>query len=496
MKLAMRLFGCRRAIALVLSFAFAALLLPATGSRAAARVATKEAAARLDPTFGQDGRTTLPLLIEGNLDPVLTHDDGLVVSAGGSLRRLTAAGEMDESFGDGGTVKPTAPADGSFEIAGIAVDSRDRLVVAGTSTLAKEAGQTFPPFGNSAEVAPQAVRVLRYRPDGSLDSSFGDRGVVETGFGLPPAHNEAGEPLLAQPWVEATGVAVDTEDRVIISGGASVGVQFGCAHDWFFDTLTYAAFVGRLTEAGAVDAGFGGGDGVFGGHSTAENPLQAEFSVAPMVAPSGQVTYAAGVGRCPRAEGSSGLARLAADGTPQSSFGVGGAIRSWFTAATTGSDGSILALGYAGPWYFTKEPARVRVTRFGSNGEPTQAYGRDGQAVLRTPGGAGGLLDAIAVDRNGRALLAGTMISARAFPGPTDRAKDRHRRWFVLVRIGPNGRPDRAFGPRGRVAAGFGSLMVGESDLLLDSKGRAVIVGTYRRGDNGGLAVARYVISR
>lgn len=83
------------------------------------------------------------------------------------------------------------------------------------------------------------------------------------------------------------------------------------------------------------------------------------------------------------------------------------------------------------------------------------------------------------------------MFSAKLFPGPTPQAKRRHRRLFVLVRLDRRGRLDRTFGPRGRIATRFGALAVWESNLLLDSKGRAVMVGTYK---GQGFVVARYVI--
>ena len=418
------------------------------------------------------------------------HDDSLVVSTGESLKRLTPEGRLDESFGEGGTLTPPAPPDGTFEIDGLAVDSQDRLIVAGTSTLPEDE----PHAPGELPEKPQAVRILRYLSNGSLDLSFGDHGVVETDFGLPLPQDEAGRPFLARPRVEATGVAVDAQDRVIVTGGASVGLQSACAHDWFFGTLTYAAFVARFTESGAIDTGFGGGDGIFGGHSAEENPLHAEISATPLVGPDEQVTYAKGRGHCPRAEGSFGLARLTEEGAAQSAFGDQGAVRDFSVQAAMESDGSILSLGWVIPWYYTKEPLRVSVTRLGTGGRLVRSYGRKGQAIVKSPGVAGSQLSALAIDARGRVLLGGTMIGARTFPGPPGSEKKRHRHSFVLVRLGPNGQPDQAFEPRGRIVTGFGSLGVTGSNLLLDSQGRAVLVGTYGSWKSRGLAVARYVI--
>jgi uncharacterized delta-60 repeat protein len=454
-------------------------------------------AAHLDPAFGEAGRTTLPPeFFEGSPIPVLMRDDSLVLGSGRSLTRLTPDGQLDASFGEAGTLTPPGRPDGDFEVDGLVVDSQDRLIVAGTSTLPAEDFLTSLQIGNGTPERPKAARIMRYLPSGSLDPSFGDRGVVETDFGLPPPVDETGQPLLSKPWVKSTGVAVDGEGRVVLTGGSSVGVRFGCFHDWFFNTLTYAAFVARFTERGVPDASFGGGDGIFGGRSTEENPLRAELSGAPTVHPDGSLTYAQHSGPCPRREGSVGLAKLAPNGESSPSFGAGGAVRRFIGEVAVEPGGSILALGWVFPWYNLKEPLRVRVTRFGTNGRPVRSYGRNGHAIVKSPGGAGSGLNTLALDARGRALLGGTMIRARTFRSPLGSTKKRHRRFFVLVRLRANGRLDRAFGPWGRLAVRFGPLAVSESSLLLDSEGRAVMVGTYGRWNHPGLAVARYVIDR
>jgi uncharacterized delta-60 repeat protein len=456
---------------------------------------TTSRAAHLDPTFGEAGRTTLSLQgAEGDVIPILMDDDSLIISVGHGLKRLGPDGQLDESFGQGGTLTPPAPPDGNFEIDGLAVDSKGRLIVAGTSQLPKEEVPSPVVIGNGTSESPQAARIMRYLPNGTLDPSFGNSGTVETNFNLPAPHDGDGKQILAKSWVEVTGVAVDSRDRVLLSGGASAGVEFGCAHDWFFNTLTYAAFVARLTETGALDSGFSG-DGIFGGLSTSENPLHAEVGADPEIGPGDEVVYASGRAHCPRGGGSAGLAKLSAAGQP-SSFGTGGAVRRWSSEAAVEPDGTITTLGYISPWYFTKEPARMRVTRLTPNGQPDRSYGRGGHTVLTTPGGASSQLNTMATDPHGRLLLGGTMISAKTFRDPTGQAKKRHRRSFVLIRLGAHGRLDRSFGPHGRIATRFRRQGVNESGLLLDTQGRAIMVGTYGPWNNRGLAVARYVIDR
>lgn len=326
-----------------------------------------QTAAHLDISFGNAGRVVLPTPTKGAQLAALMHDDGLVLSSGQSLMRLTPSGQLDAAFGEGGTVTPSAPPGRNFEIAGLAVDSHDRILVAGTVEGPAEDPPPLSSFGVENAGPPKTARVMRYLPNGVLDPTFGSEGVVETDFGLPAPRIATGEQILPKPWVVVTGVAVDAEDGVVLTGAASVGLEYSCFHDWSFNTLTYAAFAVRLTEAGTLDTGFGSA-GVFGGHSTSENPLHAEVSIDPMIRPGGEVVYSSGRGPCPNKEGSDGLAEISADGEARASFGTGGAFKQSFYAAAVDPAGSITTLGLAGTWYFSKEPARILVTRFHPNG--------------------------------------------------------------------------------------------------------------------------------
>jgi len=468
-----------------------ALLLLALGLLAASPAAGR---ALLDPSFGQAGRTMIPpAASEGFVEAGLMRDDGLAFATDRSLGRLGPDGRLDLSFGQGGIVVPPVPPGGEFEIAGLAVDSQDRLIVAGTAL--PPAGDPFDPFlfGPGFETGPKKARVARYLPSGVPDPTFGDGGVVETDLGLPAPLKEDGTQIVPSPWVEVTGVAVDSQDRVLLTGGASAGLRGNCAHDWYWDTLTYAAFVARLTAAGALDPTYGEG-GVFGGRNVAEYRLRNEASDDPEPGPRDEVTYGTGVLHCPRAGGAGGLSRLDADGNPAIGFGDRGAVRMGSDDMVALPGGGVANIGFESPWYYTREAATVEVARLTPNGRPDRGFGTRGKAVVVTPGGAGGQLASIAADGRGRLLLAGTMTAVKA--GRGHREKPRRQRLFVLMRVTAGGRLDRAFGPGGRVAARFGSRNASGSQVLLDSQGRAVVIGTYGRYGHEGVAVARYAINR
>jgi uncharacterized delta-60 repeat protein len=412
-----------------------------------------------------------------------THDGGLILSSNDSLKRLTPAGQLDGSFGEGGTVTPPAVAGGSFKIAGVAVDSQGRLLVAGTSKY-PQPSQSPPAFELLSEPAVTTGRVLRYLSSGTLDPSFGDRGIVETDFGLPPPMSE-GKQIEPKPLVELTGVAVDGAGRIVLSGGAAAGLRGGCAHDWFWNVLTYAAFVARLGDSGAPDTSFGS-SGLFGGHDPAENPLRAEIATNPVVAGGDSVAFLRGWGHCPRAAGFPGEVQLTPGGGPVAPAEPH--LNSGMLSAAAGApDGSVV---------FLEQPERgksflPRVLRVKSDGALNSSFGRAGRAALKPPGDEESYLESIAVDKRNGVLVAGIKVT----PGNNrSSGRTKARPSFLLMRLRQQGGIDTAFGSRGAVRIGFPSL-TGGAALLLDPHGRAVVSGPFlRRGKaKRGLAIARYI---
>lgn len=463
---------------------------PAEADRSQRAQGSAARAAFLDSSFGEGGRSMLAVDSAREVRAALMPDNGLVLGTGSTFRRLGPDGRLDESFGQGGTVTPPAPPGGEIEIEGFAVDPAGRLIVAGTARLPLADPPAEVTFGFGAPEKPRAARVLRYLPNGGLDPEFGTGGVVETALGLPAPRDEDGKQILPEPWVEVTGVAVDSQGRVLLTGGASAGLEFGCMHDWFFDTLTYAAFVARLTPAGGLDSSFGQ-NGVFGGRHATENPLRAEVSASPTVGARDEVTYGTGYPHCPWGKASSGIGRLSPSGELVAGFGIRGAVRRSSSDPLVQPDGRIAVIGLAKTWYHPKESALIAVERLTANGRPDRSFGTRGKAVLRTPGGANSLLAAAATGGRGRLLLGGTMFTRR----PGTPKKPRHSS-LILMRLTAGGRPERSFAPRGRAAAGFGSRTLDASQLLVDSQGRALLVGTYGPWEHEGVAVVRYAISR
>lgn len=138
-------------------------------------VARLNADTSLDTSFGDAGLAIVNVS-PGLLDEaraLALQPDGKIVVAGYAtfndyafaLVRLTATGQLDAGFGSGGIVT-TAP---SFQSQGrsLALQPDGKIVVGGASN-----------FG---------FALLRYLADGSLDTTFGSGGVVFTSVGVPNA---------------------------------------------------------------------------------------------------------------------------------------------------------------------------------------------------------------------------------------------------------------------------------------------------------------------
>jgi uncharacterized delta-60 repeat protein len=153
----------------------------------------------IDPTcfvpttdFGDPKAGALSVAVDSDRRPVAA---GFTRSGGGdadfALARFKWNGALDPSFGSGGRVRTDFGTDGDYANS-VAIDPRGRIVVGG---------------GRSR------FELARYRPDGTLDPSFGDGGKVTTDFG---------------PHSSLKSIAIDHRDR-IVAGGAAANHDFALA---------------------------------------------------------------------------------------------------------------------------------------------------------------------------------------------------------------------------------------------------------------------------
>lgn len=444
-------------------------------------------AAALDPSFGQDGRAyvSLPLSTDDELKPAAAvgPDGSVFLAKKTTVRRLTPSGQVDEAFGQEGTAAVGAPEGDSFEIEGLAVDSQGRLVIAGTSFHESERRPFTSIYG---------FETSEFTPTAARIIRLLPDGRPDPGFGEGGAvETEFGLPAPpAQEGEPGPPKAEVTVTGVAIGAGDAIVITGGSVTGEHYGCqgtlrhrLTYAAYVARLSADGRPDTGFGGGDGVFGGRNVAENPLHIGIATEPAIGPGESITYGSGFVRCPSEH-------------PPATPGLARLTASGEWQPGFGRQNGIRgefwqsAIGAEGSIaavglkrWRPGEAMHVRAFRAGPSGRPDQSFGKDGTSEVTLRGPAWTVGATVAVDGSGRVLLADSQTKG-AWHG------------FGLFRLRPDGSLERSFGRGGRLAFAVPELS-GPAKLLLDPQGRAVVVTEYRGEARGeGLAVTRLTFSR
>jgi uncharacterized delta-60 repeat protein len=171
----------------------------------------------VDPTFTNTGSTW------GN---IIIQPDGKIVLAGSqygdadydfAVVRYNSNGALDATFGSNGMVVTSVGGDDFASSAAIQADGK--IVVAGSSRT-----------GQNPDFA-----VVRYNPNGSLDTTFDTDGKVVTSLG--PGYDYG------------TAICVEADGKIVVSGTTehNSGSDFGLA---------------RYTAQGSLDTTFGAGDGI------------------------------------------------------------------------------------------------------------------------------------------------------------------------------------------------------------------------------------------
>jgi len=238
----------------------------------------------LDPSFGGNGKVTTR--IGPSVDvatSVAIQRDGRIVAAGASstgtgydfaLARYDSTGRLDPTFGVKGRVT-TDFGHGEDVAFDLAILPDGRVVVCGLAATT----------GNDA------FALARYRPDGTLDPTFGRHGKKITTF---PDN------------AEATGLAIQSDGKIVVAGSNG-------------DQEYYSQFaLARYRPNGALDLTFGQGGRVLtdlGGFGVASDlALQ----------PDGKLVVAGATRR------RFALARYRMDGTLDPTFGRGGKVTTGF----------------------------------------------------------------------------------------------------------------------------------------------------------------------
>lgn len=271
----------------------------------------------LDEFFGNQGLSFIDFgTSSSSLEDIALQPDGKIVAAGWAidytdltavyfgLARVNPDGTLDTSFGNGGKVV-TDVSPGYFNFATNVVLQPDGKILA--------AGHAEDASGNN-------LALVRYNMDGTIDSSFGNNGIV-----ISPAATGVSD-LAIQP------------DGKIVAVGAS----------WEPQTQTQDLVALRFQSDGSVDTSFAGS-----GRFLFDFQSQAEGASAVTLQADGRILVAGNIYDVPTNFSDLLMLRLTPDGVLDASFGAGGVViqdlanNDGFRDMKVGADGSILAAGYA-----------------------------------------------------------------------------------------------------------------------------------------------------
>jgi uncharacterized delta-60 repeat protein len=410
-------------------------------SLALGAVAAQATPGQLDPTFGSDGRVTT--MIGSHLSDasaVVVQRDGKIVVGGKAdfanlaLARFKLNGALDSAFGSSGRVMTSL---GSVDAAvyGLAIQP-DRKIVA--------AGVDYPTQYESDFV------VARYNPNGSLDSSFGNGGIVTTDFD----RLDTGHAVVVQP------------DGTIVVAGEAIGPGG--------PTVAIA----RYRANGSLDPAFGSGGKV-------RSPVGIGAGTGLARQPDGKLVVSGTVPGNPGPQFA--LLRFHSNGSFDASFGSAGIAeapvgsRSYPYGVALQADGKVVAAGNA------EDSSRHYgwgVVRLNGDGTMDETFGHDGAVVTNT-GANGGFAHDVAVQQNGKIVTAGYT----PLEDPTDGTHT------TVVRYEPNGDLDPRFGKNGIVNTNFGNVEYNYvAGLALQRDGKILVSGgAMNAGGPEVVALARFL---
>jgi uncharacterized delta-60 repeat protein len=398
-------------------------------------------AGALDPTFGSGGTviTSFAQGTQNSAQALVIQPDGKIIAAGSSgrpndlnigwfnLARYNANGALDPTFGNNGQVQTKFGA--RVNANALALQPDGKVLVAGMM----ESGTT------------NAFEIVRYNSDGSLDKTFGNKGMVTTVF------TQGGAQLWSLDLETVNGVP-----KIVAAGDVGTAAQ------------AYFALA-RYDLSGSLDTSFGSSGKVVTNISASN--LELNTVLASVVQGDSKIVVAGGT--LPTANGNDefALARFNTDGRLDATFGSGGVVLTSVgnyaiaRAVALQSNGDIVAGGESNSFdgVFT-------LARYNPNGALDTSFGSGGIVRTQINGPYSDVLNGLAVQpTDGKIIAVGSESGLSA-----------------LARYNVDGSLDVTFGSGGIVAPAFGQ---GDTAVALQSDGKIVTTAV----NSGTFGVARYL---
>ncbi|MFL6335169.1 MAG: Calx-beta domain-containing protein [Pyrinomonadaceae bacterium] len=292
---------------------------------------------------------------------------------------------------------------------------------------------------------------------GDLDPSFGSGGRVTTDFGGFEA---------------AYAVAVQADGKLVVTGGGGQDIAGQVFGDFY---------VVRYRSDGSLDTGFGSGGKVltdFGNTSDLASAVAVQADGKIVV-----VGFSSSLRPFPDpSHADFALARYNADGTPDSSFGTDGKVKTVLStennsaagAVAVQADGRLVVAGIVETHSINGEIfSDFAVVRYNADGTLDSTFGTGGVVTLdfdQSDGAAG-----LVLQPDGRIVLAGSAWKIAGGLGLPAAC--------AVARLNTNGTPDAAFDGDGKETITF--LGVDEcSAVAIQPDGRLIVAGSASTGRN------------
>jgi uncharacterized delta-60 repeat protein len=353
-----------------------------------------------------------------------------------------APGNLDPTFsGDGKQTTDFLP--GGVSDATATVRQPDGKMVAVGSVFRRSTGDS-----SISDFA-----LARYNPNGTLDTSFSGDGRKTTDFaGLDDG---------------ATGVALQSDGKIVVVGRTGFGSPFG-------DSFDFA--VARYNPNGTFDASFSGDGKQTASFGDSDLPTGVIVQGDGKIVAVGDTCNGNPDTTCDFA-----LARFNANGSLDTSFSGDGKQTADLGdidiayATTLQGDGKIVVVGNVSQ--LPSGATDFALARFDSNGSLDTSFSGDGKQTTDF-GSFNDQAHGVAIQADGKIVVAGQSLS-----GSDD---------FALARYNPNGSLDSSFSGDGRQLTDFGGSDAANAVAL--QGGKIVLAGTGSLGGTGGndFALARY----
>ena len=395
----------------------------------------------LDSSFGNNGKVFLEG-VYASANCVALQKDGKIIQGGNALYegvlgailvRYNTNGTIDSSFGNKGIVVTALPghgySSGDFRAIGV---QKDNKIIAMSAI-------------DGAYSESQNIAVLRYMPNGTLDSSFGENGMVITDIKFTDIPN---------------AMIVQNDDKIVVTGTTLANYN---------DDQT--SFTVRYLENGTLDSSFGG-DGIV--LTVYQQPIEIS-SVA--LGSDGKVVIGGEYALLQKPV----FVRYMSDGRKDVNFGTNGIavisfsnpiIRDYIRSIAVQDDGKILSTGVR----YEDVISNMVLFRIDNGGKLDSSFAGTG-VIVQDFGDGSSEATKVLIQQDGKVIISGKYYYT----------------FFAVARYNQNGSLDSSFGSNGLVTTDL-SYSVYFTSAALQSDNKLVMSGSVyiEETDISECALARY----